>query len=188
MNLVDIAVAVVFLAVFTASFFAGFSRSVVVLVSLFLGLVSAGIFYGSLATALLAAAPSMSDWTADVVSFFVITLVVGVIALYLILWSFRVTALRTRHALEWRGGLFGLVGLAVLSVFMAVVVVTTVVQVSDWTVNQFPVDQSVTVGARNTLHTSVLAASAMHLSPYLYDAVGAWVPGGPPPILKPARG
>ena len=188
MNLVDIAVVVVFLVVFTACFFAGLSRSLVVLVSLFLGLVAASIFYGPLATTLVAAAPAMNDWTADAVSFFAVTLVVGAIALYLILWSFRVTALRTRHALEWRGGLFGLVGLALLSVFLAVVVVTTVVQVSDWTVSQFPVDQSVTVGARNTLHTSVLAASAMHLTPYLYDAVGAWVPGGPPPILKPARG
>jgi len=188
MNLIDIAVVVLFLAVFTACFFSGFSRAVVIMVAMFLGLVAAGIFYGPLSSVLTAAAPSMTDWTADVTSFFAVALIVGFISLYLILWSFRATALRTRRVLEFRGGLIGLVGLSLMSVLLALVVVTTVVQVSDWTVNQFPVDQRTTMGARNSLYTSVLAASALHLSPYLYDAVGAWVPGGPPPILKPARG
>ena len=184
----DIALVVVFLLVFTACFFAGFSRCLVALVALFLGLVAASIFYNPLSSAMTAAAPSLNEWIADVVSFFAITLVVGGIALYLMLWSFRVSALRTRRVLEWRGGIFGLAGVAITSVFLSVVVVTTVVQVSDWTVNQFPADQGTSVGVRKSLHGSVVAASAIQLAPYLYDAVGAWVPGGPPSILKPAEG
>ena len=188
MNVVDIVVVVVFLAVFTASFFAGFSRSVVAAVAVFLGLVGAAIFYRPVSSALTAAAPSLNDWIGDVVSFFGIAAIVAVIALSLTLWSFRASALRTRRVLEWRGGMFGLAGVAILSVFLGVVVVTTVVQVTDWTVHQLPADQGTTVSVRQDLHGSVLAASAMHLSPYLYDAVGAWVPGGPPLILKPAEG
>lgn len=188
MNVFDLAIVVLFLVVFTVGFFSGFSRLVVALISLFLGLVSASIGYGGFAAVLMGAAPSMTDWTADVASFFVVTLIIGGLVFYAILWSFRVTALRTRHLLEWRGGTWGLIGLALLSVVLAVVVVTTAVQVSDWTVSQFPPSQNVTIAVRSSLQESILAANAMRLSPYLYDAVGAWVPGGPPPILKPAGG
>lgn len=184
MNVVDAILLVVFLIVFSLGFYAGLGRLVAGFVALLGGLIVAGIFYQSVAGQLSPFLGSPADWISDVVAFLLILFVVCGALLYSLLWSFRITPLRTRRVLEMRGGFPAIFIVALLAVVLGFAIVTTLVQVSDWSVTQMDVSGTrVTMGQQ--LDESVLARGSRRLTPYLCDATGAWMPGGEPPILRP---
>lgn len=187
MNWVDLVVLVIFLVVFTLGFFGGLGRALAAIIAVFVGLVSAGVFYRALGSAISGLFSTIPDWVAQLVGFFIVAIVIGAAALYALIWSFRITPLRTRRVLELRGGFPAVLFVALLSVVLAIGVITPLAQVTDWSARQIPVSgTSVTV--RRELDESVLMTQALRLAPYLYDGVGSWIPGSPPTILRPAQG
>lgn len=187
MNLVDLVVTVVFLVVFTAGFFAGLWRSFVSILSVYFGLVAGAVFYQPIGAALSAALPPMSDTTGDVIAFLLVVFGLGGATLYALLRSFRVASLRTRGAGTTRhGGVIAMCIVVMLAGVLAVTAVTTLVQISDWTIGELPAGASPGWIARQ-LATSTLASSTREVSPILYDVVAFWAPGEAP-ILRPIQG
>lgn len=187
MNLLDVIIVVVFLAVFTVGFFSGFGRILASLIAFFVGLVVSGMAYESLAEPIARIFTPIPPWLADLIAFFVVLLVVGGIILYALIWSFRVTPLRTRRVLELRGGFPGIFVVMLSAVILATVIVATLVQVLSWTGRQLPTAEA-SFSVSREIQDSPLASAALKLSPYIHDAAARWTPGGPSPILSPFEG
>ncbi|MDI3341189.1 MAG: hypothetical protein QJR03_11735 [Sphaerobacter sp.] len=184
MNVVDIVMTFVFLGLFSVGFFAGLGRVVAGLLALYAGLVAATIFARPLGGVLARALWPMSPWIGTVAAFVLVAVCVGGGILYVLLWSFRVGWLRSRSLGSYRGGVLGMVAGIVLSVVLSVGVVTSAVQVLDWSAYYLAQGGQ---GAWLVRHVndSVIAASTRRLAPHLYAVVAAWTPGADASILKP---
>ncbi|MBX5444792.1 CvpA family protein [Sphaerobacter sp.] len=184
MNVVDIVMTFVFLGVFTLGFFAGPARAVIGLVALYGGLVAASVFYQPLGRTLTDLFWPMSPWIGAVTAFILLVAVVGGALLYVLLWSFRVSRLRSRFASNDHGGRLGMVVVVLVSVVISATVVTTAIQLADWSVQNLPEGDRRAAVTRH-LNGSVIAGSTRRLTPHLYTAVVSWTPVADAPILRP---
>lgn len=184
MNTLDILVIVAFLGIFTAAFFAGVARSLAGIASLVVATVAAAIFYKTVGAV-------MSRWfipidpvIANFAAFLLLMLGAGIGADYLLLRSFRISRLKTHLALEFRGGVIGIIGLILLSGVLSVSMVTVLTQSSNNTVKALPQGWG-TTWLQDEYHGSILTGQVLRLSPYAYDAIDTLTPGIVPAILQP---
>ncbi len=184
MNTLDILIIIVFLAVFTAAFFAGVLRSLGGVFSLIGAVVVSSIFYRTLGDVLSHWLIPIDPVIANFMSFWLLMLGAGVGLDYLLMRSFRIERLRTHLSLEFRGGVTGILGLVVLSAFLSVSMVTVLTQSSNNTVQNLPSGWG-TNWLHHEYHGSILTGQVLKLSPYVYDSVDAVTPGIVPVILEP---
>jgi hypothetical protein len=121
---------------------------------------------------------------ANFAAFLLLMLGAGVGVDYLLLRSFRISRLKTHLALEFRGGVIGIIGLILLSTVLSISMVTVLTQSSNNTVKQLP-DGWGTSWLLSEYHGSILTGQVLKLSPYVYDAVDTFTPGIVPAILQP---
>ena len=184
MNTIDIVVVVVFLGAFTMAFFAGIGRSVAGLLSLVIAIVAAAIFYKAVGVTLTHVFIPIDGVIARFAAFLILLLAAGVGADYLILRSFRISRLRSHRSLELRGGVVGIMALAIVSLILAALIVTVLTQVSNNTVQQLP-DGWGTTWLVEEYDGSTLTEQVLRLSPYLYRPIDTITPGLVPSILQP---
>jgi len=184
LNTIDVAIVIVFLAVFTLAFFAGIGRSVAGLVSLVIATVAAAIFYRAVGATLTHLFIPIDSVIARLAAFLLLLLVAGVGVDYILLRSFRVSRLRTRLSLELSGGVPGIIALAVVSVVLAGLLVIVLTQVSNNTVRDLP-DGWGTVWLNSEYDGSPLAEQTLRLAPYIYRPINLITPGFAPTILEP---
>lgn len=184
MNTIDVVVIVVFLGVFTAAFFAGIGKSVAGLFALAIATVAAAIFYKAVGDVLSQVLIPIDRDIADFAAFLLMMLAAGVGADYILMRSFRISRLRSRISLEFRGGVTGILTLMLLSGIVATFMVTILAQSSNNTVQALPHGWGTTWLA-DEYQGSTLVAGALRLSPYVYDSVDAVTPGLVPAILEP---
>lgn len=184
MNTLDIVVVVAFLGVFTAAFFAGVARSLAGIVSLAVATVVAAIFYKTVGDVMARWFIPIDPVIANFASFLLLMLGAGVGTDYLLLRSFRITRLKTHLALEFRGGVLGIIGLVLLSGVLSVSMVTVLTQASNNTVKELPAGWG-TTWLVDQYHGSILTGQVLRVSPYIYDAVDTFTPGIVPAILQP---
>jgi uncharacterized membrane protein required for colicin V production len=184
LNTIDVAIVIVFLAVFTLAFFAGIGRSVAGLVSLVIATVAAAIFYRAVGATLTHLFIPIDSVIARLAAFLLLLLVAGVGVDYILLRSFRVSRLRTRLSLELSGGVRGIIALAVVSVVLAGLLVIVLTQVSNNTVRDLP-DGWGTVWLNSEYDGSPLAEQTLRLAPYIYRPINLITPGFAPTILEP---
>lgn len=184
MNTVDIGVVVVFLAVFTMAFFAGIGRSIAGLISLVIAVLVAAIFYKALGVTLTHLFIPIDPVIARLAAFLVLLLGAGVGIDYLILRSFRVSRLRSHLSLELRGGMLGILGLAIVSLLLGAAIVTVLTQVSNETVQQLPEGWG-TTWLVSEYDGSTLSYQVLRLSPYVYRSIDRATLGVDPVILQP---
>lgn len=77
-----------------------------------------------------------------------------------------------------------MVVVVLVSVVISATVVTTAIQLADWSVQNLPEGDRRAAVTRH-LNGSVIAGSTRRLTPHLYTAVVSWTPVADAPILRP---
>lgn len=182
MNLVDLLIAMLFIGVAAAGFFAGIARMLSVMVGMYFATVLAATFYERAGDIIQDALNQISTGAAEFTAFILLFLVLTVGFAYIIFRTTHPVSPRRRFAI------FDSIGGATLSVVVAFVSITMALAI---TVVMIQAARSTAVGSDvglmenvdNQIEASSLAPIFMELLPFITLAVRPWFPGGLPPIL-----
>lgn len=182
MSLVDGAIFLLFVAIYTVSYLAGRARTIAALVSWFVVMVAAAFFTGPMAAALRSLVPAMSRWASELLAFVLVVVSIGVLGVWGSLWSLRAAPVVAGRWQRQRVGPLGLFSQALLAMVFAVLLVASLVMVASNTIQQLPPD-AFSERLRAEMTRSRLVPIVRDSEPWLRTVAIDWVPGEPPSLL-----
>ena len=185
MNVMDVLIVVMFVAIASFGFFYGIVRMSSTMVALYLAVVISATFYQRLGDLIRRGIDSIGVGAAYFIAFVVLFIGATVLFSFVIVTTIRPTAQRRRFAiLDNLGGATVSVVIAFVAITMALAI--TVIMIQAAAVASGDSSSGGMAFVRRQMDASTLAPMFLRLLPILTAFVRPWFPGGLPPILTEA--
>ncbi|MCS7246303.1 MAG: hypothetical protein NZ696_01675 [Thermomicrobium sp.] len=185
MALIDVALFILFLALYTVTFLGGVGRALAAVATWFVVTAAAALCTGPLAGGLRDVFPVLTEWASEFLAFLGVVVLVGLLGVWGSLWSLRAAPVVTRR---WQGrsGTFGLLLQGVLALLFALFVTVTLAMVAANGIRALPPD-AFGLRLQAELDRARLVPLLNDVQPWVRRIAIDWVPGDPPSILEGTR-